>query len=198
MTVQRSPPLSYTLISSESHPRSCLHFTSAGPRMLWSLILKIGGVYGISHSKFLSPYETVSYHIGLSIGHTLLPLGCIKWDPPMSSDCWHCSHTLGDFIHVFWSCPVIKVYWTQILSVINDLLGISVAPSPHICLLGLVEELVPRVVERTLIGLLLFYARKMITLCWKKQAPPSLSLWKTHVNIILPLYKDTYYHRGCS
>lgn len=49
----------------------------------------------------------------------------------LSSECWRCTYSPGDFIHVFWSCPAIKLYWTQVLSVINDLLGISVSPSPQ-------------------------------------------------------------------
>lgn len=115
----------------------------------------------------------------------------------LSSECWRCSKDPGDFIHVFWSCSAIRVYWSQVVSVVQDIMGIDIAPTPQICLLGLVEELAPRVAERTLIGFLLFYARKMITLCWKKRAPPSLLLWKTHVNNVLSLYKETYQNRGC-
>ena len=115
----------------------------------------------------------------------------------LSAECWRCTGDPGDFIHIFWSCPVIKHYWSQVLAVIQEVVGIDIAPSPQICLLGLVEELAPRVAERTLIGLLLFYARKMITPCWKKRAPPSTLLWKSHVNKVLPLYKGTYQNRGC-
>lgn len=65
-----------------------------------------------------------------------------------------------------------------------------------ICLLGLVEQLIPTVAGRTMgygVGLLLFYA---ITLHWKKPAPPTSIFWKRLVNKNLPLYKDTYINRG--
>lgn len=67
----------------------------------------------------------------------------------------------------------------------------------EVCLLGLVEAIVPTVAKRTLISLLLFYARKNIAMQWKKSSPPSLSRWKQLVNNSLPLYKDTYMNRGC-
>lgn len=66
-----------------------------------------------------------------------------------------------------------------------------------ICILGLVEQLIPTVAGRTLVGLLLFYARKAIALSWRKPTPPPLSLWKQLINNSLPLYKDTYDNRGC-
>lgn len=75
---------------------------------------------------------------------------------------------------------------------VSEIVGVPILPSPKVCLLGLVEDSVLRVVARTLIGLLLFYARKTITLCWKKQVPPPLSLWKEHVDTVLTLYKDVF------
>lgn len=65
------------------------------------------------------------------------------------------------------------------------------------CLLGLVEDLLLTVEEQTLVNLTLFYARKAISLNWKKSTPLTLSFWKQLVNISLSLYKDTYTNRGC-
>lgn len=110
----------------------------------------------------------------------------------LSFACWRCTKDPGDFIHVFWSCPAIRDYWSQVVSVVQDIVGIDIAPTPQTCLLGLVEELAPKRAERTLIGLLLFYARKITALCWKKRALP-----QKQVNNVLPLYKETYQNRGC-
>lgn len=66
-----------------------------------------------------------------------------------------------------------------------------------ICILGLIEQFIPTTAGRTLVGLLLFYARKAIALSWKKTTPPSLTLWKQLINNSLPLYKKTYINRGC-
>lgn len=66
------------------------------------------------------------------------------------------------------------------VSVINSVVGTSISPSPKICLLGLVEDLVPTVAERTLIGLLLFYAKKAIAPSWKNKKPAFLFLEMAH------------------
>lgn len=100
----------------------------------------------------------------------------------LSLECWRCAQAPGD-LHIFWSCPVIGVYWNQITSVIQGIVGIE--PTPEVCLLGLVKELVPRVAESTLLGLL-FYTRKIITLLEKKLAPPSLSM-ENACQCIIPL-----------
>ena len=128
----------------------------------------------------------------------LTPARVHRMRSSLSPERWRCDHAQGDYIHIFWSCPVITVFWSQVFLEVNELFSISIVPSPRICLLGLVEDLVPRVAERTLLGLLLFYARKSIILCWKHKAPPSLDLWKTLVNNVIPLYRDTYTHRGWS
>lgn len=44
----------------------------------------------------------------------------------------------------------------------------------EVCLLGLIETLVPTIAKCTLAGILLFYARKNIAMQWKKPNPPPL------------------------
>lgn len=50
---------------------------------------------------------------------------------------------------------------------------------------------------RTLLGLLLYYARKAILLKWKSPSAPTLDYWKHLVNTAIPLYKYTYESRVC-
>lgn len=102
----------------------------------------------------------------------------------------------GDFAHVFWTCLAIVGYWEEILLFINQVTAVPLQRPMSICMLGLIEQLIPTFAGRTLVGLLLFYARKAIALCWRKPTPPPLSLWKQLVNNSLPLYKDTYANRG--
>ena len=117
--------------------------------------------------------------------------------PELSAECWRCGVSPGDFTHIFWTCPKIQQYWTEVLDLIGLVALITVPITMEVCLLGLIETLVPTVAGRTLIGLLLFYARKNIAMNWKKPTMPSLAQWKRLVNESLPLYKDTYESRGC-
>lgn len=59
---------------------------------------------------------------------------------------------------------------------VNTIAKISLVPTMNLCLLGLVEKLVPMVAEKIVLSLLLFYAFKAITMAWEKAAPPSLTL----------------------
>lgn len=67
----------------------------------------------------------------------------------------------------------------------------------RVCLLGLVDEVVPARAMRTMLNVLLFYSRKAILPAWKKPEAPNISSWKGIVNSMLPYYKATYEARGC-
>lgn len=93
--------------------------------------------------------------------------------------------------------PEVQRYWSLIRTFITKLTTILIPQKIEICLLGLVDALIPSWVVHILLGLLLFYARKLITLKWR--APTSaltLNAWKSLVNLAVPLYKETYYSRG--
>lgn len=62
---------------------------------------------------------------------------------------------------------------------INCLITVPVQPSIHVCLFGLVENIIPTVAEPYLVSLSLFYALGKVLTC-------------------LPFYKDTYINRGCT
>lgn len=117
--------------------------------------------------------------------------------PTSSAACWRCSGVPAGFLHIFWDCPQIQEYWKEVTQFIHKLTTIPIPLTISVCLLGLVEQLTLATATRTLIGTLLFYARKAIVLKWKSANPPTLSSWETLINKIIPLYKATYLSRGC-
>lgn len=82
------------------------------------------------------------------------------------------------------------------MSLINDVAQTHLPLEPRVCLLGLVNDLAPSVAEGTFLGLSIFYALKSIAMHWKKPTSSSLAFWKRLINANLPLYRDTYDHRG--
>lgn len=120
--------------------------------------------FKVVHQAYYTPYRV----------HKMVPN-----TPP---DCWRCSHSRGDFIDIFWSYPIIAEHWEAVVNVIQRVSSWNLSPSLRVCLLGLVEELAPTVAERTMLGHLLFYPRKAITLTWKKPTPPTVSTWMKLVN----------------
>lgn len=110
--------------------------------------------------------------------------------------CCICAAPLANFMHIFWECPSIKAYWQAIASCIRSVTSASIPVSIEVCLLHLVEPLATTRAIRTLLTLLLFYAKKLIILSWKSSVSPTLESWKTLVNKAVPFYKTTYLSRG--
>lgn len=106
-----------------------------------------------------------------------------------SPTCWCCDQNVGDFFYILWTCPVIQVFWESTMDIISKTAQILITPCPRICPLGLAEGLSFTIVGRTLLRLLLFYARKALMLHWKKPMDPTIIYWKLLVNSQLPLIK---------
>lgn len=90
--------------------------------------------------------------------------------PTSSAECWHCIYSPANAAHIFWKCQQIQDFWSEVTFCITELLAVPIPMSVRVCLLGLVEEVVPPKAHRTLLNILLFYARKAILLHWKKQS----------------------------
>lgn len=115
----------------------------------------------------------------------------------VQAECWRCSFAPTAADHIFWSCPQIKQYWSGVTSCISEVLMTPIPMTVKVCLLGLVEEVVPSCAHRTLLSILLFYGRKAILLQWRRPGAPALCFWKRFVNAMMPYYKATYLSRGC-
>lgn len=85
----------------------------------------------------------------------------------VSAECWRCTFSPANASHIFWHCPHIIRYWEEVLSCVSDLLTTPIPLTIRVCLLGLVEEVVQTRALRTLLTIILFYAKKAILLRWK-------------------------------
>lgn len=92
------------------------------------------------------------------------------------------------FLHAFWECLGIKLFWSEVSQCIRTVTTIPVPLSIDVLILGLVHLLSTSRAMRTLIGLLLFYVPKSILLKWKSAQAPTLDGWKIVVNKMVPLY----------
>lgn len=97
--------------------------------------------------------------------------------PEQHFRCWRCSEDLATFILVFLHCPVIWSFW-EVSQCICSTITMLVPLTTDVCILGLVHLLASTRAMRTLLGLLLFYARKAILLGWKFPSAPTLNFWK--------------------
>ncbi len=54
--------------------------------------------------------------------------------------CWRCDASRGTFIHMMYSCPMIDLVWSEIISFINTVMCSALAQHPLLCLLGVIPE----------------------------------------------------------
>lgn len=117
--------------------------------------------------------------------------------PNSSAEWWCCVFPPDNAEHNFLKCQRIQDFWVKVTTCITEVTTVPIPMLVRVCLLGLVEDVVPSRALRTLLSILLFYTRKAIFLHWKKPKAPTLPFWKGLVNSMLPSYRATYVSRGC-
>lgn len=72
------------------------------------------------------------------------------------------NYSPDNFTRIFWCCPVIVKYCEEVIYIVNAIAKLTLVPNMSLCLLVLVDELVPMVTEWIMLILRLFYAHKAI------------------------------------
>ena len=54
--------------------------------------------------------------------------------------CWRCDTTCGTLLHMLYSCPMIDILWSKIITFINTVMASSLAQGPMLCILGMVPK----------------------------------------------------------
>uniref|UniRef100_A0A669ELI9 Reverse transcriptase domain-containing protein n=1 Tax=Oreochromis niloticus TaxID=8128 RepID=A0A669ELI9_ORENI len=95
--------------------------------------------------------------------------------------CWrNCGEDMADCGHIFWSCPLIRPFWTEIVKIITEVLGFHVSCTFTSLYLGyFTDDLVADDVY--LLRILLASAKKAITKRWLCKDPPTVSLFTSIV-----------------
>lgn len=101
----------------------------------------------------------------------LTPSKLARIYPSTSNACWRTCGISGLSVHIWWTCPQRKPFWTSLTRLLSSILLISVSLSPKLVLLGLGLDSWPpifhTVLTHVLIATHLAIARK-----WKSPDPP--------------------------
>lgn len=103
--------------------------------------------------------------------------------PSISADCWRCSHAQGTLLHVWWDCPRIQIYWSQIYKLISDITSYSIVFCPSQFLLHHSNSPF-KFYRRSLLMHLINAAKLIIPLHWGSNHTPSIREWILRVNKI--------------
>lgn len=63
------------------------------------------------------------------------PLRLAKAFPTSSPLCWRSCGSQGSIIHVFWSCPHLRLFWNSVIGIISRILGAPCPTGPEFLLL---------------------------------------------------------------
>lgn len=99
----------------------------------WSLCLASAPAMSVSASQKLS-------HLYQLHRAYRTPVKLHKWgicDTPL---CPECMRDHGDLMHMFWKCPKLFWYWSEILEIISQVFTFTIPKSPIVCLSGALDE----------------------------------------------------------
>ena len=92
----------------------------------------------------------------------------------VSAECDRCHQSPADLMHMFWLCPSIHNYWTEVFRTLSGVVGQVVEPTPFGALFG-VFPLLPSLTksEKDVLAFITLLARRLILLNWKSPTSPS-------------------------
>lgn len=97
--------------------------------------------------------------------------------------CWRGCKELGSMTHIWWQCPTIKIFWTEVRGFIKDITGISILDDPWVCLFH-ISEMPNKAYLRTLLPHLLDAAKSLIPKYWRRIERPAMKDWLEKINEI--------------
>lgn len=94
--------------------------------------------------------------------------------PTIRDQCWRCCTAVGSLMHIFWECPLISDFWSQVNALLVLVTGREILLDPITHLLGLPVKNLPRVVS-SLILHIFTAAQCLISSFWKRTVALSIT-----------------------
>lgn len=78
-----------------------------------------------------------------------------------------------------WECALIRQFWSEVSAFISSIAQIPNICNPLRCLLGYIDDEELSKNFQSFIRIVMFYAKKTITMHWKSNAAPTVKFWLT-------------------
>ena len=98
-----------------------------------------------------------------------------------------CKYAEGSLTHLFWTCPKLYNFWSNIFKWFSDMYSCVFEPDPMIALFGVSASLLK---HRVLYGMVI--AKKIILKIWKSDTVPQFKIWLSELIGILHIEKVQY------
>lgn len=106
-----------------------------------------------------------------------------KYYPTLSDKCWRCTIEVGTLEHIWWSCPLIQPFWTQVRELTSQISTYTLEHTSAQCRLHH-SDIPVHQYRKTLIPPLLNAAKLCIPLHWGTTNAPTIPEWLKRVEKI--------------
>lgn len=111
---------------------------------------------------------------------------------PEHGQCWRgCGNMSAGHFHIFWECPIISLYWIEVVKVIRTILGSELEFNFSVIYLGNLPTGL-RKTDRYLLQILLAGSKKAITRKWLSKDSPTIDEWMEIVKQIYAMEHLTF------
>lgn len=153
-------------------------------------ILHLAHVSSLAWSMVESNYKLlIRWHYTPAKLHRIFPSNSPLFWRNCGSDATHA--------HIWWSCPLIRPYWSKVLNLIHQITDIDLPQDPWITLFHSNSMPIGRY-KRSLIPHLLNTAKALIPSKWGQPITPSIQKWLQKVSEVCLMEDLTYIARGTS
>lgn len=103
----------------------------------------------------------------------------------------------GTYIHTLWHCPVIVIYWTNVMQIMSQVTVLHTPPEIKRCLLNVWDptDLTHSDQDWVILGMALI--KRNIARKWGAPLPPTLQEWCRDMDNAMMSKKSVYVHHGC-
>ena len=113
--------------------------------------------------------------------------------PSVSPYCPKCKSAEGNLGHLFWSCPKLNRYWSDISACLSIVYDCDIVLDPYTAVFGKTSHLkMLHHLHRKTIQYGMIIAKRNILTLWKSEDAPSFKIWLAEMSNLLHMEKVRY------
>lgn len=159
------------------------------PDEYWQRVLQ-----SVHSSSICARHGLIQCKIVHKVHYTNLRLSRIY--PNVADSCNRCKQSPADHTHMFWSCPGLATFWSEIFQTLNTAYNTTVVPEPLLALFGVSLQPFASGVMQHVLAFTTLLARRLILLKWKCVQPPSHNRWVKELLLSIRLEKLRFSLKG--
>ena len=110
--------------------------------------------------------------------------------PNRSDACERCRQSPAGHVRMFWTCPQLTSFWSNIFDTLNQVLNCNLGPNPLTALFGITPDLCLPATSQCVIAFTTLLARRAILLKWKQASPDDR--WIQDVLLCIEIFPEGF------